>query len=207
MVLALLLSLAAFHAPSFLLISERPVRSDAVVFFVGGETGTREKEAHQLLREGFADYLLVPGQGLIKKRGPDGRLERLDPPSSLNTSHLKLKTAAWLENTHIEVLEAKRLMDDLGLRSALFISSPYHMRRIKLITGHVFKPAPSSPPLSSQSPPLQKEGKGGFIVYAVPTRYETQGKGFWLFNSSERKSVLTEYAKITWFLAYSPFVY
>jgi hypothetical protein len=103
------------------------------------------------------------------------------------------------------------------------------MRRIKLITGHVFKPAPSSPPLSSQSPPLEKEGqggleehsptlssqspplekegKGGFIVYAVPTRYETQGKGIWLFNSSERKSVLTEYAKITWFLAYSPFVY
>jgi uncharacterized SAM-binding protein YcdF (DUF218 family) len=91
-------------------------------------------------------------------------------------------------------------MDDLGLRSALLVSSPYHMRRIKLITGHVFKPAPSSPP-------FEKEGQGGFRLYTVPTRFETQGKGIWLFNSSERNFVLTEYTKIVWFLLYSIFIF
>jgi hypothetical protein len=45
------------------------------------------------------------------------------------------------------------------------------------------------------------------LSYIVPSRYETPGKGIWLFNSDERKSVLTEYAKIAWFHAYSPFVY
>jgi hypothetical protein len=75
---ALLLFLAVFQAPAFLVISEAPVRADAVVLFAGGEKGSREKEADQLLREGFADYLIIPATGQIKKRGPDGRLEGLD---------------------------------------------------------------------------------------------------------------------------------
>jgi hypothetical protein len=38
-----------------------------------------------------------------------------------------------------------------------------------------------------------------------PTRHETPDEGFWLFNN-DRKFVLTEYAKIAWFVLYSPFV-
>jgi uncharacterized SAM-binding protein YcdF (DUF218 family) len=200
LVLALLLSLMVFQAPSFLLISEAPVRADAVVLFVGGETGTREKEADQLLREGFADYLLIPGYGQIMKRGPDGRLFRIDidlklktsslkprpQDELLNTSHLKRKTAARLENTHIEVLEAKRLMENLGLRSALLVSSPYQMRRIKVITGKVFNDSRA--------------------VRYVPTRYETPGEAYWLFSNRDRALVLTEYTKIIWFLLYSNFL-
>lgn len=190
--LGFLLSLSVFQAPSFLFISEAPVRADAVVLFVGGETGTREKEARQLLREGFADYLIIPATGQIKKRGPDGRLEafnwkRPEDVSNQRTKELTNQKNWFVENTHIEVYEAKRLMDNLGLRSALFVSSPYHMRRIKVISGKVFQDQ--------------------MTVSYMPTRYESLGKGFWLFNSYERKSVLTEYAKIAWFHAYSPFVY
>jgi uncharacterized SAM-binding protein YcdF (DUF218 family) len=185
-VLALLLSLSIFQAPSFLLISEAPARVDAVVIFVGGEKGAREKEADQLVREGFADYLLIPGYGQIMKRGPEGGLARLDPGSSLKTLNFKLKTAARMEDTHIEVLGAKRLMDDLGLRSALFVSSPYHMRRIKLISGKVFNDRQE--------------------VRYVPTRYETPVGTYWLFSNRERAFVLTEYAKIVWFFLYSSFL-
>ena len=73
----LLLSLAIIHAPSFLLLCEAPVKADAVVLFVGGE-GAREREAEQLIKEGFADYLIIPAHGQIKKRGPDGRLGPFD---------------------------------------------------------------------------------------------------------------------------------
>ena len=91
-----------------------------------------------------------------------------------------------MENTHIEVLGAKRLMENLGLRSALFVSSSYHMRRIKVITGKVFQDQ--------------------MTVSYMPTRYESLGKGFWLFKSDERNFVLTEYAKIVWFFLYSSFL-
>ena len=187
-----------FQAPSFLLISEAPVKSDAVVLFPGGERGLREKEANQLVMEGYANYLIIPAYGQVKKRGPDGKLEAIDSDVNRKTSNLKPKTTAWLEDTHEEAIIARDLMERLGARSALFVSSPYHMRRIRIITGHVFNPAPSSPP-------FEKEGQGGFRVYIVPTRYETPGEGFWLFNSKERNFVLMEYAKIVWFLVYSKF--
>ena len=180
-----------FQAPSFLLISEAPVRADAVVIFVGGEKGTREKEAEQLLREGFADYLIIPATGQIMKRGPDGRLEafnwkRPEDVSNQRTKELTNQKNWFVENTHIEVLGAKRLMDNLGLRSALLVSSPYHMRRIKVITGKVFQDQ--------------------MTVSYMPTRYESLGKGFWLFNSDERNFILTEYTKIAWFFLYSSFL-
>ena len=77
-------------------------------------------------------------------------------------------------------------MERLGISSAILVSSPYHMRRIKLIAERVFGERPT--------------------VCYVPTRYETPNEGFWLFNGYERKFVLTEYMKIGWFVLYSPFV-
>jgi hypothetical protein len=36
-----------------------------VVLFIGGEKGAREKEADQLIKEGFADYLIIPATGQV----------------------------------------------------------------------------------------------------------------------------------------------
>jgi uncharacterized SAM-binding protein YcdF (DUF218 family) len=187
---ALLLFLAVFQAPAFLVISEAPVRADAVVLFVGGEKGSREKEADQLLREGFADYLIIPATGQIKKRGPDGRLESVHSEAKPQTFNLRPKTPARLENTHIEVYEAKRLMDNLGLHSALLVSSPYHMRRIKYITKSVF---------------LDTGNVRTFKLYFVPTRYGTPHLKSWFPNIRDLTFVLMEYPKIFWFFIYSNF--
>ena len=187
---ALLLFLVVFQAPAFLVISEAPVRADAVVLFVGGEKGSREKEANQLLREGFADYLIIPATGQIKKRGPDGRLESVHPEEKPQTSNLKPKTAARVENTYVEVYEAKRLMDNLGLRSALLVSSPYHMRRIKYIAKSVF---------------LDTGNVRTFKLYFVPTRYGTPHLKSWFPNIHDLTFVLMEYPKIFWFFIYSNF--
>ena len=188
--IVLLLFLAVFQAPAFLVISEAPVRADAVVLFEGGEKGSREWEADQLLREGFADYLIIPATGQIKKRGRDGRLERVHPEEKPQTSNLKPKTAAWIENTHIEVYEAKRLMDNLGLHSASLVSSPYHMRRIKYIAKSVF---------------LDTRNVRTFKLYFVPTRYETPHLKSWFPNIHDLTFVLMEYSKIFWFFIYSNF--
>jgi len=199
---ALLLFLAVFQAPAFLVISEAPVRADAVVLFAGGEKGSREKEADQLLREGFADYLIIPATGQIKKRGPDGRLESLDlktPTAVSNQSNQlnpknpktqRTQKTGLLENTHIEAYEAKRLMDNLGLHSALLVSSPYHMRRIKYIAKSVF---------------LGPGNVRTFKLYFVPTRNETPHLKSWFPNIHDLTFVLMEYPKIFWFFIYSNF--
>ena len=114
----------------------------------------------------------------------------------------------FVEDTHDEALIARDMMERLGISSAILVSSPYHMRRIRIIAAQVFHQKASSAPdaKASSCPPFAKEGKGGFEFISVPTRYETPNDGFWLFNNYDRKFVLTEYMKIGWFLLYSPFV-
>ena len=85
-----LLAAALYYAPFFLIISDPPVKSDAVVLFLGGEKGTREKEAKQLITEGYAEYLIIPARGQVQKLGPDGKLIKVDLDLTLN--HLKLNT-------------------------------------------------------------------------------------------------------------------
>lgn len=223
-----LLAPAAYYAPTFLLVADQPVKSDAVVLFLGGERGTREKEARQLLKEGWAGYLIIPARSQVQKLGPDGKLIRIDltlPASSSNQGTNKLtnqqtsslntrdsgrtneptnqrtssnsppnqptneqtKLRNWVvEDTHQEALITRDLMERLGLRSAILVSSPYHMRRIRLISGKTFAE--------------------NMVTRYVPTRYETPNETFWLLNSYDRRFVLTEYMKIGWFLLYSPFI-
>ena len=39
------------------------------------------------------------------------------------------------EDTHVEILRARSILQNMGLKSVNFVSSPYHMRRIKMISG------------------------------------------------------------------------
>lgn len=205
-----LLAPAVYYAPTFLLVADAPVKSDAVILFLGGERGTREKEARQLIREGWADYLITPARNQVLKLDPNGKFERIllessivvsnqrtnepmnqrtsshsSPPNQPTNELTKLRNRV-IEDTHSEAIIAKEMMERMGLRSAILVSSPYHMRRIKVIAGKVFG--------ESQS------------VHYVPTRHETWREGFWLFEGYDRRFVITEYAKIAWFLIYSPFV-
>jgi uncharacterized SAM-binding protein YcdF (DUF218 family) len=182
--LLILLILGVVQAPSFLIVSDKPVKSDAVVLFLGGEKGTREKEARQLMQEGFAEYLIIPAYHQVKKLSPNGTLVKADLPVTPN--HLKPKTASWLEDTHQEAVIARNMMESLGISSALLVSSPYHMLRIKIIADKVFGDS--------------------ITVQCVPTRHEAPGDDFWIFNSHDRKYVVNEYIKIGWFILYSPFV-
>jgi uncharacterized SAM-binding protein YcdF (DUF218 family) len=187
-----LLFIISLYAPRYLNYADQPVKSDAVVLFQGGEKGTREKEAHQLILEGFADYLIIPATGQVKRLSPDGSLEHVNwkhsagvanPSAKANQPNIRHR---FIEDTHREAILAKGMMERLGCTSAILVSSSYHMRRIKLIAGRVFGETRS--------------------LYYVPTSFETRGEDFWFFNSRERNHILSECAKIAWFLVYSPFV-
>ena len=80
----------------------------------------------------------------------------------------------------------KAMMDELGFKSANFVSSPYHMRRVKLIADRVF-------------------AGGNYNLSFVPSRYEETHKNLWWLNKYDLKWVLSEYSKIIWFLLYEPF--
>jgi uncharacterized SAM-binding protein YcdF (DUF218 family) len=204
--IALLLAvfgIALYGAPGFLACSDKPVKSDAVVLFLGGEEGAREKESYQLVREGYADYLIIPARGHVYKRNPDGQVVRIDlelPMYAPNQqTNKQTNSKHWfIEDTQREAIIARDIMERVGISVAILVSSPYHMRRIRIIGANVFKTALSAHP-------FKKDGQREFQLYTVPTRYETIGDSFWIISSYESKFVLTEYAKIAWFLLYSSF--
>ncbi|MDD3844719.1 MAG: ElyC/SanA/YdcF family protein [Syntrophorhabdaceae bacterium] len=165
------------YAPAYLLYADPPQKADAVVLFLGNEYKERRAEAIQLMGEGYASYLVIPAYGRVAQAHNHGDASRKVVPS--RPPHYPIV----YEDTHIEIIEAKKLMDTRGLSSAIFVSSPHHMRRIKLITDRVFP-------------------RGSYRTTFVPTRFERRSDGLWFFHESEIKKVTSEYGKILWFFLY-----
>lgn len=173
------------YAPQFLLYSSSYEKADSIVLLVGPDFNARKKEANKLIDEGMADYLIVPAHNKTYKIINNRIIEEISSNLATNTTGKKaVEAPAFYEDTHLEIIEAQKIMSNYKLKSAIFISSPYHMRRIKLIASNVFDTK-----------------KGNF--YFVPTRYEKASTIFWEIPLTDWKKILMEYAKILWFFLYS----
>lgn len=148
--LILLAGFVAYSAPRLPVYADKPVQSHAVILFVGNDA-VRKKEALRLLDEGYAKFLIVPAfhQVFTRENIP------YQPPGSGNTNSGNPKRyPGFYEHTHIEVLHAKETMDAMALKSAMMVSSPYHMGRIRIMSKKVF-------------------GEQSRHLSYVPTRYES----------------------------------
>ncbi|KQC10784.1 MAG: hypothetical protein APR62_11265 [Smithella sp. SDB] len=175
------------YSPRFLLYSSEYRKANAVILILGPDFKARQKEAYELIDEGMADYLIIPAYHKVYRVYEKEMKKYLSPnlnflKSGQNNVNANKK---FYEDTHLEIIEAKEIMSDLRLKSAIFVSSPYHMRRIKLIAGNVFD--------SNKN-----------IFYFVPTHYEKAPADFRELSSADWKKVRREYSKILWFLLYSP---
>lgn len=182
--------LIALFAPGFIFIGDVPRKADAVVLFVGPGNEARLFEARQLLKEGYARYLLIPSSGEIFSADKVGEIEKIRIVQPKGDHFLRMRIAAkyrkYLENTHIEALEARQMMDDMGLRSAMLVSSGYHMRRIRLIAGRVF-------------------GASSYSFSCNPAQWQQEFTASDWLDKERRRIIASEYVKIGWFLVYSPF--
>jgi uncharacterized SAM-binding protein YcdF (DUF218 family) len=179
---------ALFLAPRWLLYSDPPAAADTVVLFVGPGFEDRLTEARRLVREGYARSLLIPAYHGTFRRNDDGHIvsvggdfiEKFFPAVRVAIGTYP----ACYEETHVETLEARRLMDARGFRSALFVSSPYHMRRIRMICGKVFDP-------------------GRYAIRFVPAQALNVPRSPLLPDLASIRWQTSEYLKIGWFLVYS----
>lgn len=172
------------YSPRYLLYFTDCRKADAIILLLGPDFKARQKEARDLLNAGMADYLIIPAYHKIYKTSDKGKSQYLLPGLYLSRSGSagSLSYPGFYEDTHIEIIEAKKIMTDHGLQSAIFVSSPYHMRRIRLISGKVF-------------------GNEGYL-YFVPTVYEKAPADFLDLSLSDWKKVRREYGKMLWFLIY-----
>ena len=183
-------TLFAIFAPGFLFSDNIPEKADAVVLFVGPGNEARLNEAKVLVKEGYARYLLIPSSGEKFVADPAGGLVRIATNQSREDLIRRVRMVAnynkYYENTHIEALEAKRMLDDLDLRSAMLVSSAYHMRRIRLIARRVFDARTYS-------------------ISCNPARWQTEFTAADWLDPERRKIIVSEYMKIVWFFVYGVF--
>lgn len=175
------------YSPKFLLYSSEYKKANAIVLILGPDFKARQKEAYKLINEGMADYLIVPAYHKIYRVYDKAMKKYLSSNLYLSKSNKKNVTAPpeFYEDTHLEIVEAQKIMSDYGWKSAIFVSSPYHMRRIKFIVMKVFD-------------------THGSIFYFVPTQYEKAPANFWELSIADWKKVRREYSKILWFFLYFP---
>jgi len=182
LIVALLAGAAAYHAPRFLVYADRLVKSDALVLFLGPEFSARKKEADQLLDRGYARYLIFPSLNMVYTRG---RIPVNVPCSPEKAARGRLSEyPPYYEKTHLELLYAKRVMTAMGLRSAIMVSSPYHMKRISMIAERVF-------------------GYQSYFFSYAPTLYGSDPIHLREMNREDWMFVMSEYVKICWFQLYS----
>jgi hypothetical protein len=185
--LLVLLGGFVLFSPRFLLYSSKYKKADAIILLLGPDFKARQKEANKLINDGMADYLIIPAYHKAYRIYDKGTMKYLSP--NLYSFKSGQKNVAvppsFYEDTHWEIIEAQKVMSSYGLNSAILVSSPYHMRRIKLIVMKVFD-----------------TNKGDF--YFVPTSYEKAPANCWELSFTDWKKVRKEYGKILWFFLYFP---
>ena len=175
------------YSPRFLLYSSQYKKANAIILFLGPDFKARQKEAYRLINDGMADYLIIPAYHKAYRIYDKGPIKYLSSNLYSSESDQKNITSppSFYEDTHLEIIEAQKVMSSYGLNSAIFVSSPYHMRRIKLIVMKIFD-----------------TNKGDF--YFVPTNYEKAPANCWELSLSDWRKVRKEYGKILWFFLYFP---
>jgi len=175
------------YSPKYLLYSSEYKKTNAIILILGPDFKARQKEAYRLINEGMADYLIIPAYHKVFKVYDMEMKKYLSRNLYLYKSNQKNVTAPpeFYEDTHLEIVEARKIMSDYRLNSAIFVSSPYHMRRIKIIAMKVFD-------------------TNNNVFYFVPTHYEKAPADFRELSSADWRKVRREYGKILWFLIYFP---
>jgi hypothetical protein len=132
----------------------------------------------------MTDYVIIPAYhkayGINHHDKGKYFLNYLNSPKF--NDHKVVSYPGFYEDTHIEIIEAQKVMSFYGLKSAIFVSSPYHMRRVNLIVSKVFR--------------VNND------FYFVPTKYEKAPVDFWELSSADWKKVRREYGKMIWFYIY-----
>jgi len=122
----------AMGAPGFLLEGPlRPLeRSDAIIVISGDESLARYREGVRLYRAGWAPVIIFSGAA---KDHPESNAEVMRkmavsdglPPASILTDDLG-------GDTYGNALHTRPLMEARGFRSAILVTSPYHLHRAAL---------------------------------------------------------------------------
>jgi hypothetical protein len=161
---------------------------DCIILLHGPEFELREKEALRLTGNGLGKVTFYPLINHVRISFFNDCNQKIQKPQKAETNYWELrkhKNNRYLENTHIELLVARSFVQNNRMKRIAIVSSPYHMRRVKLIADRLFKDEVER-------------------YYSAPGNYTSSR--VWIFNWREIKWASKESLKLLWFLFYWHFL-
>ncbi|WP_339219885.1 YdcF family protein [Paenibacillus sp. FSL H8-0332] len=129
----LLMVLLLLCAGRFLPVSEAPKQADVIIILSGG--GGRVEQGVKLFQKGYAPQLLLSNA----KEGAGFAGDMRETALSLGIPESAILTEDAAESTYQNAQFTLPIMQQKGFKSAIVVSSDFHMRRVKFIFDHVYK--------------------------------------------------------------------
>ena len=150
----------------FLIVDEKPVKSDVIIVLSGGP-GRLEKGV-KLYKEGYAPDLLLTN-------GSEEQLYERALALGVPTDHIlmEVKSASTFDNA----IFSKEIMLEKHFKSAIVVSSKSHMRRVKVLYDQTFR-------------------NSGIRLTYVTGENQTYNPSAWWLEESNRKTTMREYVKL-----------
>jgi len=175
LVLAAVVWLSLPAVGRFLVVADKPAPAEVLVV-LSGDRGERLEYAFRLYQEGLADRLLLSGGPLYADLTEADLLRR--HALMLGVPEYKIIMEPRATNTYQNALYSREMMEYYGLDSAIVISSPYHMRRVRALFDEVYR------------------GSDIRLVY-LPVEDSWFDPERWWESAAGRRVVLAEYLRLT----------
>lgn len=146
-----------------------------VLVVLSGDRGERMEYAYSLYEQGLAGLFILSGGPLYADLSEADLLRRHAVILGVPEGKIIMETKA--ANTYQNAVYTRKLMELYGLESAIVVSSPYHMRRVRLL----FEEAYAGSGIKLAYAPVEKS-------WFEPERWWTSSAGWRLVG--------TEYVKL-----------
>ncbi|MGQ0571683.1 MAG: YdcF family protein [Armatimonadota bacterium] len=175
---ALLTAPRALQAIGDFLVAGDPLRPSDAAIAISGDGRERVRTASALVTGGHARWLILSG-GPPGQPGAAAELVRYAREHQVADAHMLVDATATstVENAY----GSARVMRTHGLRTAIVVTSPYHMRRTIIVFRAIFQPQ-------------------GLAVRAFPALDSFFEVREWWTRRRDRELVLREYAKLAAYL-------
>ncbi|MEK4346221.1 YdcF family protein [Paenibacillus sp. FSL P4-0184] len=166
----LLLIIGLFSAGSFLVLSESPKQADVIIVLSGGQG--RVEQAAELYKAGYAPYIILSNAKESTSKSGDmvQTALKLGIPKDL------IFTENAAESTYQNAEFTLPIMQEHDFKSAIVVSSDFHMRRVKFLFDRVYK-----------------KSKIELTYVGSPSVYNAER---WWSDRKSRETTFNEYVKI-----------
>lgn len=138
-VLATLAGMAFFGLGFYLSPQDKLTKADAIVVVSGGQTTTRAEYGIKLFKQGYAPVIIFSGGALDD--GPSNAIAMRQQALEQGLSDDNILLDEDAQNTYQNATNSKKLMDSIGAKKIILVTSPYHQRRVDQTFKKVLGPA------------------------------------------------------------------